>query len=91
VTAKRVVIAGRVQGVGYRDWMARRARELGLDGWVRNRPDGSVEALVSGETDAVEELLRLCRRGPRPASVSSIVEELTEPPEYPGFVRAPEV
>jgi len=47
--AKRVVIAGRVQGVGYRDWMVARAREIGLSGWVRNLPDGSVEALVAGD------------------------------------------
>ncbi|MEO8713763.1 MAG: acylphosphatase [Acetobacteraceae bacterium] len=89
--AKRVVISGRVQGVGFRDWMERRAQALGIDGWVRNRADGSVEALVAGDADAVEELLRLCRRGPRAAEVASIVDELTEPPEGPGFVRAPEV
>ena len=86
---KRVVIGGLVQGVGYRDWMARRAREFGIDGWVRNRDDGTVEALVSGHADAVEELLRRCRRGPRLAAVSSIVEELAEPPDAPGFVRMP--
>ncbi|MGA9865456.1 MAG: acylphosphatase [Acetobacteraceae bacterium] len=91
MTAKHVVIRGLVQGVGYRDWLARRARQLNLDGWVRNRGDGAVEALVSGETGAVEELLRMCRRGPRLASVSSIVEELTEPPDAPGFVRMDEI
>lgn len=91
MTAKRVVIAGLVQGVGYRDWMVSRARELGLDGWVRNRADGSVEALVAGDTAAVEELLRLCRRGPPLASVASIVEDLADPPEEPGFIRAPAV
>jgi acylphosphatase len=88
--AKRVVIRGRVHGVGYRDWMAARARALGVDGWVRNRADGAVEALVAGDADAVEELLRSCRRGPRLAEVSSIVDELTDPPDHPGFVRAPE-
>ena len=85
--AKRVVIAGRVQGVGYRDWMVAKASELGLDGWVRNRADGAVEALVYGEADAVEELLRSCRRGPRYASVSQIDEEWADPPTEPGFVR----
>jgi acylphosphatase len=86
--AKQVVIQGRVQGVGFRDWMASRARALGVDGWVRNRLDGAVEALVAGDADAVEELLRECRRGPPAAQVTSITEELAEPPQQPGFVRA---
>ncbi len=85
--AKRVVITGRVQGVGYRDWMVAKARALGVVGWVRNRPDGAVEALVYGETDAVEELLRACRLGPRLAVVSRIEEEWDEPPNEPGFTR----
>ncbi len=85
--AKRVVVQGRVQGVGYRDWMVAQARSLGVDGWVRNRPDGSVEALVYGEVDAVEELLRACRRGPRLAAVSRIDEDWADPPEEPGFIR----
>ena len=85
--AKRVVIAGRVQGVGYRDWMVAQARALGVVGWVRNRSDGSVEALVYGELDAVEELLRACRRGPRMAVVSQIEEDWADPPTEPGFIR----
>jgi acylphosphatase len=87
MNAKQLIIQGQVQGVGYRDWMVRRARELGLSGWVRNRADGAVEALVAGETAAVEELLRLCRRGPRLAVVVSIEEQLAEPPEELGFNR----
>ena len=51
--AKRLRIAGLVQGVGYRDWMVREARRLGVDGWVRNRGDGSVEAFVQGDVPAV--------------------------------------
>lgn len=85
MNAKRLVIAGRVQGVGYRDWMQQAARALGVSGWVRNRVDGSVEALVAGEVAAVEELLRLCRRGPRMAEVVSIDEEMADPPDHPGF------
>ena len=85
--AKRVVIQGRVQGVGYRDWMVAQAQSLGVAGWVRNRADGAVEALVYGEVDAVEELLRACRRGPRLAAVSRIEEDWADPPEEPGFIR----
>ncbi len=87
--AKRLVIAGRVQGVGYRDWMVAKAQRLGLAGWVRNLPDGTVEALVYGETDSVEELLRACRLGPRLASVTRIEEDWAEPPEGPRFIRRP--
>jgi acylphosphatase len=82
---KRIIISGRVQGVGYRIWMQRKAEALGVSGWVRNRPDGAVEALLAGETAAVEELARLCRRGPRFAEVVRIEEELADPPEEPGF------
>jgi acylphosphatase len=87
--AKRLLIAGRVIGVGYRDWMVERATELGIDGWVRNRTDGRVEALVCGDTAAVEELARQSRRGPRFASVTDIEESIAEPPKEPGFRRVP--
>ena len=85
--AKRVLIQGRVQRVGYRDWMVAQAEALGVHGWVRNRADGSVEALVYGEVDAVEELLRACRRGPRLAVVNRIEEDWADPPDEPGFIR----
>ncbi len=91
MNAKRLVVRGLVQGVGYRGWMVAQARKLGLDGWVRNRADGAVEALIAGDTAAVEELLRLCRRGPRLAEVLSIEEEMAEPPDNPGFRQAPTV
>lgn len=81
MSAKRLIIRGQVQAVGYRQWMVDQAQRLGLVGWVRNRADGAVEALVVGDTAAVEELLRACRRGPRLAMVASIEEELAEPPE----------
>ena len=91
MSAKRLVIAGTVQGLGYRDWMVEKARELGVSGWVRNRSDGTVEALIDGDVAAVEELSRLCRRGPRLAEVTSITEELAEPPEQSGFYRVASV
>jgi acylphosphatase len=85
--AKRLLIGGRVQGVGFREWMVRRAQALGVAGWVRNLRDGRVEALVYGDTDAVEELLRECRLGPPMAEVATIDEELADPPAEPGFLR----
>ena len=85
MNCKRLIVSGRVQGVGFRVWMVEKARELGVSGWVRNRIDGSIEALVAGDTAAVEELLRLCRRGPRMAEVVSIEEDLADPPDHFGF------
>ena len=89
MAAKRLIIAGRVQGVGYRHWLIARAEAAGLSGWVRNRPDGTVEALIAGETAAVEELVRQCRRGPRLAVVTSIEEAFSEAPGEPGFRSLP--
>jgi acylphosphatase len=68
-----VRIEGRVQGVFYRAWTEQNARELGLDGSVRNRRDGSVEAVFSGPTPKVDEMLERCRQGPPDAEVSSVV------------------
>jgi acylphosphatase len=68
----RVRIEGRVQGVGYRYWVESAASELGLAGWVRNRRDGSVEALFSGAAEIVARMLGRCRRGPPSARVSAV-------------------
>ncbi|KAL2323235.1 hypothetical protein Fmac_027614 [Flemingia macrophylla] len=67
---ERVVIKGRVQGVFYRNWTIENATQLGLKGWVRNRKDGSVEALFSGSVEAVQEMEQRCRRGPPDALVT---------------------
>jgi len=64
-------ITGRVQGVGYRAWALQAASRLNLRGWVRNRTDGSVEALVIGEDDAVARMIEACREGSAPASPMS--------------------
>jgi acylphosphatase len=68
----RVVITGRVQGVGYRAWTERHALRRGLAGWVRNRSDGSVEAVFSGDPQAVDDMLLACRHGPRMAEVAEV-------------------
>jgi acylphosphatase len=80
VTRKRVVVAGRVQGVFFRDTTRRRAESAGVAGWVTNRRDGAVEAVFEGDADAVEELVDFCRRGPSRAEVAS-VEVTEESPE----------
>jgi acylphosphatase len=77
---RRVVVEGRVQGVGFRYAVERAARSREVAGWVRNRPDGTVEAAFEGEREAVESLVRLCREGPRGAEVdgAEVVEEAPE-------------
>jgi acylphosphatase len=72
---RHVRISGRVQGVGYRAWVEHQARAHGLEGWVRNRRDGSVEALFSGPADDVADMVALCRRGPSLARVDAATEE----------------
>ena len=70
--ARRLTIRGRVQGVGYRYAMVDAASALGLHGWVRNRRDGSVEALVQGDVEAIDQLTSWCRRGPAAARVTEV-------------------
>jgi acylphosphatase len=71
-TICRVVIRGRVQRVGYRAWTEYTALELGLEGWVRNRSDGTVEALFAGPSNDVAAMLEACRLGPPGARVEAI-------------------
>jgi acylphosphatase len=72
---RQVTITGRVQGVGYRAWVEHRARAHGLEGWVRNRRDGSVEALFAGPAEVVADLIARCRRGPSSARVEAVQDE----------------
>jgi acylphosphatase len=72
---RRVTVRGRVQGVGYRAFVEHQAMALGLEGWVRNRRDGSVEALFAGPEDVVSAMVALCRRGPSYARVEALEEE----------------
>ena len=69
---RRVLVDGAVQGVGYREFTRRAALSLGVSGWVRNRSDGAVEALVQGSAASVEALIAEMRRGPRFATVDSL-------------------
>ncbi len=74
-TIRQVTIRGRVQGVGYRAWVEHQAMARGLEGWVRNRRDGSVEALFAGPADVVADMVALCRRGPSSARVDALQDE----------------
>lgn len=86
----RLSITGRVQGVGYRDWAVATGQRLGLNGWVRNRADGSVEALVVGDDDAVGKMIEACRRGPGPARVDAVDVAPVDLDVLPtGFTRRP--
>jgi acylphosphatase len=85
VTARRVVISGRVQGVFFRDGARREAGRLGVAGWVRNRDDGTVEAHLEGAADAVERLVEWCRRGPARADVERVEVAAAEPEGARGF------
>jgi acylphosphatase len=77
---RRFAIYGRVQGVGYRAWTDYTARDHGLEGWVRNRRDGSVEAVFAGPSEVVDAMIAACRHGPRGAWVEG-VDELPASPE----------
>lgn len=83
----RVFVSGRVQGVGFRAFAVREATRLGLDGWVRNLPDGRVEALARGEHDAIEAFVAALRRGPRTAHVDDVAVAETEETVPAGFVQ----
>jgi acylphosphatase len=88
----RLTISGRVQGVGYRDWTITTAQRLGLSGWVRNRMDGAVEALIVGDDQAVGEMIDACRRGPIAARVDNVDVEPVDLDVLPqGFTQLPTV
>lgn len=93
--ARRLLISGRVQGVGFRHWVEQTAARQGLRGFVRNLTDGRVEAVIAGDPAAVAEMARLCHRGPSGARVDRIDESTLSPDvtaalaEGAGFRRAP--
>jgi len=87
----RLRITERVQGVGYRAWALQMASRLGLRGWVRNRSDGSVEALVIGEDDAVARMIEACREGAFGARVSDVAISDADDDGSAGFTAKPTV
>ena len=88
-TSLRVQVHGIVQGVGFRDFLLTSAQQQKLDGWVRNRADGTVEALVSGPTKAVEIFVSHATKGPHGAKVTAVDLHNSEPPAEKGFVVQP--
>jgi len=92
VLQARLTITGQVQGVGYRHWAMTTGRRLGLTGWVRNRADGSVEALIVGEDAAIGAMIDACRRGPAMAQVDAVDIEPVDLDVLPeGFTQLPTV
>jgi acylphosphatase len=83
--ARRVVVLGSVQGVFFRDTTRRRAESRGVVGWVRNNPDGTVEALFEGDPEAVDALVAFAREGPRGAQVERVDVDDAEPEGLAGF------
>ncbi len=85
MTRARVQVRGRVQGVFFRAEARARAESLGVAGWIRNLPDGGVEAAFEGEDDRVDSMVEWCRRGPAGAEVEAVDVELEEPVGETGF------
>jgi acylphosphatase len=82
-------ITGRVQGVGFRAWMEQTAERLGVRGWVRNRRDGSVEAVIAGDTSKVDEMLTMCWQGPPAAKVDGVSVDDAQAPAGNRFESRP--
>jgi acylphosphatase len=85
MAAARLVITGRVQGVGYRLWAKREARRLGLRGWVRNLSNGDVEALAIGDAAQIDAFVQACRHGPGMARVAGVRREPAADDGTPDF------
>ena len=87
--ARHLVIHGRVQGVSYRWWSVGEAEALGLDGWVRNRRDGTVEMVVAGDEAVVMQMIERCREGPPAARVEHVETSETGEDVTAGFEQKP--
>ena len=91
LTSLRLKVEGFVQAVGYRHFAIEEATKLDLDGWIRNRADGTVEILISGGTKAVEAFVAAAMRGPTGSRVKNVELHNAQPPEEKGFHRRPSV
>jgi len=89
IEGRRLVIHGRVQGVGFRDWYVARAAAHGAAGWVRNRRDGTVEAVVAGSGAVIAAMTADAQKGPSFARVDRVESERIDPPPEDGFIRKP--
>lgn len=87
--AVRVIISGRVQGVGYRSWTVSKASALNLKGWVRNVRDGTVEAVFSGEKQSIAVMLEACKKGPLLARVTNVQQFDCNEPAEESFISKP--
>lgn len=87
----RIIVSGRVQGVWFRGWTVDEAQARGLSGWVRNRRDGTVEALLHGPEAAVEAMVAACHRGPPAAKVTAVDVSPADEPVPDGFEQRPTV
>ena len=86
-TARHVIVHGHVQGVFYRDWTVETARALGLAGWVRNLPDGTVEAHLEGEPAALDRMVETMHEGPPRARPTKVETREAQPANYDSFQR----
>ena len=87
--AKHVLVSGLVQGVWYRGWTIENAQARGLHGWVRNRPDGTVEAVLAGPADLVDDMNKACHRGPTAARVDAVAQSPTSDEGWRDFAQRP--
>ncbi len=85
----KVTISGKVQGVGFRSWTIRWAKKLDISGWVRNKSDGTVEALFSGEEKDIGEMIRKCYHGPANSLVEDVKAITATEETQPGFLQKP--
>jgi acylphosphatase len=86
---RRLVITGRVQNVFYRDWLVEQARGIGITGWVRNRADGSVEAMVSGSSEMIDAIVAKARQGSPASRVADVAVEAAAEQVFERFEKKP--